>query len=168
MIFFNFQITPDASAALRQYFSGVQGDDGFGNGRGVRNVFENATVRRANRVASIRNPSHDHLTVLTEADVAINFSSETLEIGSDQCGDNQLTRVAFSEGDGVFPSEVWLWKRYSCRWEQAACGVWEEPGRRRSSRRKSLTASQASGSLIIVNRTVCARWTSTGKSRPAP
>jgi hypothetical protein len=65
----SFQLTPGAARALLMYFSSVEGDDGFGNGRGVRNTFENATVRHANRIATLQNLSDDDLTTLTEEDV---------------------------------------------------------------------------------------------------
>ena len=65
----SFLLTPAAADALLKYFSSVEGDDGFGNGRGVRNTFENATVRHADRIAALQNPSDCDLTTLAEADV---------------------------------------------------------------------------------------------------
>ena len=42
-------------------------DDNFGNGRDVRNFFEDMIVRQANRVASLESPSkEDLMTVKTE------------------------------------------------------------------------------------------------------
>jgi SpoVK/Ycf46/Vps4 family AAA+-type ATPase len=69
----SFRLHPAAADALLRYFSSVEGDDGFGNGRGVRNTYENATVRHADRVAVLQNPSDHDLTTLAEADV--NFSA---------------------------------------------------------------------------------------------
>jgi stage V sporulation protein K len=67
-------LKPQAEQALQRYFKTVEGDEGFGNGRGVRNVLEAAIVRHANRVAAIRRPSDgdltdSDLTILIEADV---------------------------------------------------------------------------------------------------
>lgn len=76
----NFELASDAIRALLEYFVSVAGDDGFGNGRGVRNVFEASTMRHANRVASIKNPTYGDLTILTKADVCI-ARPNTHEIG---------------------------------------------------------------------------------------
>jgi AAA+ superfamily predicted ATPase len=67
-------LDPQAEPALLRFFIAVEGDDKFGNGRGVRNALEAAIVRHANRVASIQRSSNsdltdDDLTVLVEADV---------------------------------------------------------------------------------------------------
>ncbi|MET4200742.1 AAA family ATPase [Bradyrhizobium sp. LA6.12] len=72
-----FRLTPAAADALLKYFSLVEGDDGFGNGRGVRNTFERATVRHADRIAALRDPGDYDLTTLTEADV--DFSDSLLD-----------------------------------------------------------------------------------------
>jgi Cdc6-like AAA superfamily ATPase len=47
----DFELDPAARQALLDDFRRVEGDDGFGNGRGVRNVFEAAVRRHANRIA---------------------------------------------------------------------------------------------------------------------
>lgn len=65
----NFELSSDAAVALRDYLGTVEGDDGFGNGRGVRNLFEAAVLRHANRVAPMEHPSARDLTVLTYGDV---------------------------------------------------------------------------------------------------
>jgi AAA+ superfamily predicted ATPase len=66
-----FEVDPAAADALLNYFGGVEGDDGFGNGRGVRNVLEAAIVCHANRVAAIGEPSHRDLTLLMREDVKV-------------------------------------------------------------------------------------------------
>src|SRR6478672_9801711 len=53
----NFELASDAATALRSYFKTIAGDDGFGNGRGVRNLFEAAMFSHANRIAPIERPS---------------------------------------------------------------------------------------------------------------
>jgi len=76
----NFELAPDAIGALLECFESVAGDYGFGNGRGVRNVFEASTMRHANRIASMANPTHRDLTILTKSDVCI-AQPNTREIG---------------------------------------------------------------------------------------
>ncbi|MBQ9430486.1 MAG: AAA family ATPase [Kiritimatiellae bacterium] len=44
-------------------------DKQFGNGRFVRNLFENSVERQAVRLAAVQNPTHDDLVTLTSADV---------------------------------------------------------------------------------------------------
>jgi Cdc6-like AAA superfamily ATPase len=66
----DFELDPAAKQALLDDFRQVEGDDGFGNGRGVRNVFEAAVRRHANRIATMSAPSDRDLTVLIRADVS--------------------------------------------------------------------------------------------------
>jgi hypothetical protein len=65
-----FELDPAARQALLDDLRRVEGDDGFGNGRGVRNVFEAAVRRHANRIATMSAPSDRDLTVLIRADVS--------------------------------------------------------------------------------------------------
>jgi stage V sporulation protein K len=65
----NFELSSDAAIALRAYLDAVKGDDGFGNGRGVRNLFEAAVISHANRIAPMEHPSPLDLTILTRDDV---------------------------------------------------------------------------------------------------
>jgi stage V sporulation protein K len=101
-----------AEKALLRYFDRVEGDDGFGNGRGVRNVLEAAIVRHANRVAAIQRSSDRdltdyHLTVLIEADVVgSNFSTPETE-QADATRDANVTSErsaisSFTTNDRVF------------------------------------------------------------------
>jgi Cdc6-like AAA superfamily ATPase len=59
-----------AEAKVRAWFASIPRDKGFGNGRLARNLFEDAVARQANRVVAIADPTDDHLTILTEADIA--------------------------------------------------------------------------------------------------
>ena len=43
-------------------------DENFGNARDVRNIFEQAVARQANRVAALENPGREDLMALTEGD----------------------------------------------------------------------------------------------------
>jgi ATPase family associated with various cellular activities (AAA)/AAA lid domain len=65
----NFELSSDSAIALRDHLRTVEGDDGFGNGRGVRNLFEAAVLRHANRIAPMEHPSARDLTILTRGDV---------------------------------------------------------------------------------------------------
>jgi Holliday junction resolvasome RuvABC ATP-dependent DNA helicase subunit len=106
----NFELAADAIGALLKYFESVAGDDGFGNGRGVRNVFEASTMRHANRIASMANPTYRDLTILTKSDVCI-AQTNTREIGLGNdfaTGHNKaefndvISRSEFDLGDRVF------------------------------------------------------------------
>ena len=46
-------------------------DENFGNARDVRNIFEQAVARQANRVAAMENPGRDDLMALTEEDLGL-------------------------------------------------------------------------------------------------
>ncbi len=64
----NFELDPKATTALLDHFRRFEGDGGFGNGRGVRNVFEAAVVAHANRIAAIADPTDRDLTLLLRED----------------------------------------------------------------------------------------------------
>ncbi|MCU1453937.1 MAG: putative sporulation protein [Acidimicrobiales bacterium] len=63
---------PDAGAeqAVRAWIAAVPHAKGFGNGRLVRNLFEDAVARQASRMVALAAPSDDELTTLTAADIA--------------------------------------------------------------------------------------------------
>jgi stage V sporulation protein K len=65
----NFDLHPDARSILLDRFRLVEGDDGFGNGRGVRNIFEASIIAHANRIAAIKSPSDRDLSLLLSVDV---------------------------------------------------------------------------------------------------
>ena len=46
-----------------------QRDENFGNARDVRNIFETAIARQANRVAVMENPTKEDLMALTVEDL---------------------------------------------------------------------------------------------------
>jgi hypothetical protein len=108
----NFELAPGAVRTLLEYFGSVAGDDGFGNGRGVRNVFEASTVRHANRVAAMAQPTYLDLTILTEPDVCtaqpnareVSLGGD-LPAGHNENGFNDVgprSESAFEMGDRVF------------------------------------------------------------------
>ena len=51
-------------------------DENFGNARDVRNVFEAAVARQANRVAALEAPGKEDLMALTVADLDLEDEDE--------------------------------------------------------------------------------------------
>jgi len=99
----DFELDPAARQALLDDFRRVEGDDGFGNGRGVRNVFEAAVRRHANRIATMSAPSDRDLTVLIRADVSPGSDSE--DNGPEAHAESRgfLTNTSsYSAGERVF------------------------------------------------------------------
>ena len=65
----SYNLTPEADEAALKMFTRLyeERDENFGNGRDVRNCFEDMVVRQSNRVAAMESPSKDDLiTVLPE------------------------------------------------------------------------------------------------------
>ena len=65
----SYTLTPEADEAALKMFTRLyeERDENFGNGRDVRNCFEDMVVRQSNRVAVMESPSKDDLiTVLPE------------------------------------------------------------------------------------------------------
>ena len=65
----SYTLSPEAEEAARAMFDRLyqQRDDNFGNGRDVRNCFEDMIVRQSNRVAAMEAPTkEDLMTVLPE------------------------------------------------------------------------------------------------------
>jgi hypothetical protein len=58
-----------ARAAVRAWLAAQPHDQGFGNGRLARNLFEQAVANQASRLVAIDNPTDDQLTTLTSADI---------------------------------------------------------------------------------------------------
>jgi Holliday junction resolvasome RuvABC ATP-dependent DNA helicase subunit len=65
----DFTPTEDAVTALRGLLRATPRDEGFGNGRFVRNVFESAIVRQAWRLRDVTDPDVDQLRELRAEDV---------------------------------------------------------------------------------------------------
>jgi predicted AAA+ superfamily ATPase len=64
-----YRLAGQTSAALLEYFSTLDRDVRFGNGRAARQVFQDMTERQAQRVAEVANPTEDDLMELTPADL---------------------------------------------------------------------------------------------------
>ena len=65
----SYTLTPEADVAAHEMFTELfeERDENFGNGRDVRNCFEDMVVRQANRVAAMEKPTkEDLITVLPE------------------------------------------------------------------------------------------------------
>ena len=65
----SYTLTPEADAEALKMFTELyeERDENFGNGRDVRNCFEDMIVRQSNRVAAMENPTkEDLITVLPE------------------------------------------------------------------------------------------------------
>ncbi len=107
-------LDPQAEQVLLHFFMTVEGDDKFGNGRGVRNVLEAAIVRHANRVAAIQRLSNpdltdNDLTVLIEADVVDSKfrltsleQADTTRVSNIPSDRSTPALVSFSPDDRVF------------------------------------------------------------------
>ena len=66
-----YTLTEEADKAATEAFTDLYENrgDNFGNGRDVRNCFEDMIVRQSNRVAQIENPSKDDLMTVLPADL---------------------------------------------------------------------------------------------------
>jgi hypothetical protein len=64
-----YEPAPDALDALRSLLSVQVRDEGFGNARFVRNVFESALVRQAWRLRDVADPTEEQLRGLNASDV---------------------------------------------------------------------------------------------------
>lgn len=67
-----YRLTDPAADRLRAIFAALHGerDRAFGNGRLARNLFEEATLRQANRLAERVNPDDEAMMALEAADIA--------------------------------------------------------------------------------------------------
>ncbi|MBQ6755968.1 MAG: AAA family ATPase [Oscillospiraceae bacterium] len=66
-----YTLNEDAEQFLREHFKALYEtrDDNFGNGRTVRNIFENVVSVQSDRVALIENPTTDDLMTVLKEDV---------------------------------------------------------------------------------------------------
>ena len=66
-----YTLTEDADAFALELFQDMyeNRDDNFGNGRDVRNRFEDVISRQANRLAEMESPSKDDLMTIIKADL---------------------------------------------------------------------------------------------------
>ena len=66
-----YTLSEEADAAAVDFFTQLyeERSDNFGNGRDVRNAFEDMVVRQSNRVAAMENPSKEDLMAVLAADL---------------------------------------------------------------------------------------------------
>ena len=67
----SYTLTPEADAEALKMFTQLyeERDENFGNGRDVRNCFEDMIVRQSNRVAAMENPSKEDLVTVQPQDL---------------------------------------------------------------------------------------------------
>ncbi|HEY6494951.1 MAG TPA: right-handed parallel beta-helix repeat-containing protein [Trebonia sp.] len=76
-------VGPDTRAALRAHFDALRRDEGFGNGRAARQVFQDMTEHQAIRVADLSVAGTDDLVQLRPADLpAAPVPDETIPEGA--------------------------------------------------------------------------------------
>ena len=65
-----YVLSPEAEPLVRDYIAEESADgDGFGNARGVRNIFEHILVAQNNRLAKLESVTREDLMTLTADDV---------------------------------------------------------------------------------------------------
>ena len=67
----SYTLTPEAETAARDFFNRLyeERSDNFGNGRDVRNCFEDMIVRQSNRVAAMEAPTKEDLMAVLPEDL---------------------------------------------------------------------------------------------------
>lgn len=75
----SYTLSPEAEEAAKALFDRLyqQRDDNFGNGRDVRNCFENMIVRQSNRVAAMEAPTKEDLMTVLPEDLEEQTEAET-------------------------------------------------------------------------------------------
>ena len=73
-----YVMTPEAEEYAQAFFDDLYAnrDDNFGNGRDVRNRFEDTVARQANRVAAMEAPTKDDLMTITKSDLLFGTEEE--------------------------------------------------------------------------------------------
>lgn len=64
-----YTLTDEAQAKVRDWLEAIPRDEGFGNGRLVRNLFEDAVGRQATRLAGVAEPTDEQLLTIEAADI---------------------------------------------------------------------------------------------------
>ena len=65
-----YTLDDEARSAARDWIAEASADATFGNGRGVRNLFERMLTQQANRVSVLSEPTVEQLMAVTADDVA--------------------------------------------------------------------------------------------------
>ncbi len=64
-----YHLDDAAITALREHLHTIPRDQGFGNARLIRNIFEAAVAQHASRIVTVSDPADDELSRLTDADI---------------------------------------------------------------------------------------------------
>ena len=64
-----YQLNAGATAAARRWFDAIEREQGFGNGRTARNLFEYAVSAQATRLAPVEHPTDAQLTTVLAEDI---------------------------------------------------------------------------------------------------
>ena len=99
----SYTLTPEAEEEALQFFTELYEErtENFGNGRDVRNCFEDMVVRQSNRVAAMENPSKEDLvTVLPEdlRDPEENAESENPAADPNTAASDETSEVTETSG----------------------------------------------------------------------
>ena len=75
----SYTLSPEAEEAAKAMFDRLyqERDDNFGNGRDVRNCFEDMIVRQSNRVAAMEAPTKEDLMTVLPEDLEEQTEAET-------------------------------------------------------------------------------------------
>ena len=76
-----YELDEEAEECAREFFNQLyeDRDENFGNGRDVRNRFEDMVVRQANRVAAMESPTREDIVTFTKADFFEEFELPAAE-----------------------------------------------------------------------------------------
>ena len=95
----SYTLTPESEEAALKYFTQLYEErtENFGNGRDVRNTFEDMIVRQANRVAAMENPTKEDLVTVLPQD---------LEDPEEEDGDGSPAPETAGEAEGESAPEA--------------------------------------------------------------
>ena len=73
-----YAMTPEAEEYAQEFFNDLyeNRDDNFGNGRDVRNRFEDVVSRQADRLAAMENPTKEDLMTILKQDFLLGVEDE--------------------------------------------------------------------------------------------
>lgn len=103
-----YSVTPSAREALLNYFNDLYAkrDKNFGNGRDVRNVFENIITRQSKRVAKLANPSDEEIMTIDLPDLPFTPPANNKSGGSGNSADKPpMPEDTILDGGGSINSE---------------------------------------------------------------
>ena len=95
----SYTLTPEAEETALKMFTELyeERDENFGNGRDVRNCFEDMVVRQSNRVAAMENPSKEDLISVLPEDLMEEEDPPIEEVESPESGEQADTTAADPE-----------------------------------------------------------------------